>query len=270
VETHALLFLAAIVAGTVNTVAGGGGLLTFPLLMAVVTPVTADATSAVALFPGYVTGTWACRKQLAPVRHWFWLLLGPSLLGGLLGALLLARSGNRAFLALIPWLILLATVVTWLRPLLAPPTRSPSPSPEGLPAALPAPSLALQVAAGVLQFVVAIYGGYFGAGIGILVIGTLGLIGLTDIHSVLALKNALSLGLRGVAVTVFIVERKVAWEYGAAMAAGGLLGGYLGGTMVRWTNRRLVRAGVIALGFGVAACYFWKIYRSDIPAIGGD
>ena len=113
---HVLLFLVAIVAGAVNAMAGGGGLLTFPVLMTVVTPVTADATSAVALLPAYVTSTWAGRKHLAPVRHWFWLLLGPSLLGGLLGALLLNLSVNRSFVELIPWLVLVATLLT-LRPL---------------------------------------------------------------------------------------------------------------------------------------------------------
>jgi uncharacterized membrane protein YfcA len=270
VETQAWLFLAAIVAGTVNAVAGGGGLLTFPLLMAVLPPVTADATSAAALFPGYVTGTWVCRRQLAAMRRWFWVLLGPSLLGGLLGAWLLDWSGNRSFLVLIPWLILVATVVILLRALWTRPIKSRLLSPEGLPTAPPAPSHALEVTAGVLQFFVAIYGGYFGAGIGILVLGTLGLIGLTDIHSNLALKNALSCGLRGVAVTVLVVGGKVDWAYGLVMAAGALLGGYLGGSLVRGTNRTLVHTGVIALGFGMAAYYFWKVYGSTIPAIGSD
>ena len=218
-KTHALLFLVAIVAAAVNAVAGGGGLLTFPVLMTVLPPVTADATSAVALLPAYVTSTWAGRKHLAPVGHWFWLLLGPSLLGSLLGALLLNWSGNRSFMALIPWLILIATLLT-MRPLL---TRrmKPQPPSDATVHETPAPSLALQVASGMLLFLVAIYGGYFGAGIGILVIGAFGLIGLTDIHSVIPLKNALSGSLRAVAVTVFLVEGKVDWEYGLVMAAGG-------------------------------------------------
>jgi hypothetical protein len=159
-ETHVLLFLVAIVAGAGNAMAGGGGLLTFPVLMTVVTPVTADATSAVALLPAYVTSTWAGRKHLAPVRPWFWLLLGPSLLGGLLGALLLNWSGNRSFIELIPWLILVATLLT-LRPLL---TRRPEPEgPSGAAVAEtpPLPSISLQVAAGVLLFFVAIYGRIF-------------------------------------------------------------------------------------------------------------
>src|SRR5207247_2728910 len=219
-ETHIVLFRVAIVATAINSIAGGGGLLTFPVLMTVLPPVTADATSAVALLPAYVTSTWAGRKHLAPVRHWFWLLLGPSLLGSLLGALLLNWSGNRSFMALIPWLILIATLLT-KRPLLTRRSEPQQPSGAAVAEALRAPSVAFKVAAGVLLFLVAIYGGYFGAGIGILVIGAFGLIGLTDIHSVIPLKNALSGALRAVAVTVFLVEGKVDWEYGLVMAAGG-------------------------------------------------
>jgi uncharacterized protein len=268
--THILLFLVAIVATAINSVAGGGGLLTFPVLITVLPPVTADATSAVALLPAYITSTWAGRKHLAPVRHWFWRLLLQSLLGSLLGALLLNWSGNRSFTALIPWLILIATLFT-LRPLV---TRTAH-SGQSLGVDTPiertsAPSVSLQIGASLLLFVVSIYGGYFGAGIGILVIAAVDLIGLTDIHSILPLKNALCGSLRAVAVAVFVLEGKVNWKYGLVMAAGALLGGYIGGSAVRWVNRTLVRAGVVALGFGMTAYYFWRIYATGIHLFGGD
>jgi uncharacterized protein len=119
-STYVLFFLASIVAGAVNALAGGGGLITFPLLMLVVAPVTADATSAVALLSGYPTAVWRTRDQLAGVvrRGWFWLLLVTSLLGGLIGALLLSRTGNRNFIQLVPWLVLGATIIITLRPLI--------------------------------------------------------------------------------------------------------------------------------------------------------
>src|SRR5213592_18008 len=156
-ETQIVLFLVAVVATAINSIAGGGGLLTFPVLMTVLPPVTADATSAVALLPAYMTSTWAGRKHLAPVRNWFWRLLWPSLVGSLLGALLLNWSGNRSFTALIPWLILIATLLT-LRPLL---TRTAH-SGHSLDAVDPVditagPSVSLQIGASVLLFVVSIY-----------------------------------------------------------------------------------------------------------------
>ncbi len=269
-ETHLLLFLVAIVATAINSVAGGGGLLTFPVLMTVATAVTADATSAVALLPAYMTSTWAGRKHLAPVRHWFWRLLLPSLLGSLLGALLLNWSGNRSFTALIPWLILIATLLT-LRPLLTRTAHSgQSPGAAAPTATTSAPAAWLQAGASGLLFIVSIYGGYFGAGVGILVIAAFDLIGLTDIHSVLPLKNALCGSLRAIAVTVFLIEGKVNWEYGSVMVAGALLGGYVGGSVVHWMNRTAVRVGIVILGLGIAAYYFWRIYGGGIQLVGSD
>jgi len=126
------------------------------------------------------------------------------------------------------------------------------------------PPVSLQIGASALLFGVAIYGGYFGAGIGILVIAAFDLIGLTDIHSVLPLKNALCGSLRAVAVTVFLLEGKVNWKYGTVMAAGALLGGYLGGSVVRFVNRTVVRLGIVTLGIAIAAYYFWRIYGGGI------
>ena len=118
--SYFLFFIATVLAGTINALAGGGGLIIFPLLILVVTPVTADATSAVALFFAYPTAVWRTRDQLAGVfaRRWLWLLLIPSVLGGLVGAVLLSQTGNRNFIQLVPWLVLVATVIIVLRPIL--------------------------------------------------------------------------------------------------------------------------------------------------------
>src|SRR5215217_6084684 len=116
-----MYFITTVVAGAINALAGGGGLITFPLLMLVVTPVTADATSAVALFFAYPTAVWRTRSQLDGVlgRGWLWLLLFPSVLGGLVGAVLLSRTDNRNFIQLVPWLVVVATLIIVLRPMQA-------------------------------------------------------------------------------------------------------------------------------------------------------
>src|SRR2546428_4922072 len=157
-EIHILFFLVTILAGTINALAGGGGLITSLLLMLLVPPVTADATSAVALFFAYPTAVWRTRGQLSGLigHAWLWLFLVPSLLGGLLGALLLSRTGNRNFIELVPWLVLLATLIILLRPILVRRRGSASRLTDFAGAWGP----------GVLAgfFVVPIFGGSFGPG----------------------------------------------------------------------------------------------------------
>jgi uncharacterized membrane protein YfcA len=168
--THFLFFLATILAGAINALAGGGGLITFPLLTLVVTPVTADATSAVALFCAYPTAVWRTRSQLEGVlgRGWLWLLLIPCILGGLVGAVLLSRTDNRSFIQLVPWLVLIGTVVIVLRPILVRHDETGSVHPDITLTLWPVAILGI--------FLVALYGGYFGSGIGILMIGALSFI----------------------------------------------------------------------------------------------
>jgi len=221
--THFFFFIDTIVAGTINTLAGGGGLITFPLLMLVVTPVTADATSALALFFAYPTAVWRTRSRLEGVfvRGWLWLLLIPSVLGGLIGGVLLSRTDNRNFIQLVPWLVLVATVIIVLRPILVRRDETGSVHPD-IPVALWPVAIA-----GI--FLVGLYGGYFGSGIGILMIGALSFISRGDIQHVVALKNFLTLCMRGTAILVHVIEGNVNWNYGVPMAVGGLIGGYLGG-----------------------------------------
>jgi uncharacterized membrane protein YfcA len=261
--SYFLFFLATVLAGTINALAGGGGLITFPLLMLVVTPVTADATSAVALFFAYPTAVWRARDQLEGVlgRGWLWLLLIPSVLGGLIGAVLLSRTGNRSFIQLVPWLVLVATVIIVLRPILVRRDESGSVHPDI--------AVALWPVAIVGIFLVGLYGG-FGSGIGILMIGALSFISRGDIRHVVALKNFLTLCMRGMAVLVLVREGDVNWNYGVPMAIGGLVGGYVGGMISHRANRAVVRSIVIAIGFAASAYYLWKLYGPAVVRAGGE
>jgi len=260
-EYHVAFFVAAVAAGVINSLAGGGGLITFPLLALVVPPVVADATSALALLPAYPSAVWRTRGQLREVpRFWLWLLLVPSVLGGLLGALLLVWTGDRNLLFLVPWLVFIGTVLFVLEPRLS--RRSGAQDNRGL-------ATVLWPVAGLVVFVVAIYGGYFGAGIGILMISALSLLRMGDVHRVVPFKNLLVGCLRGVAVVVLVVYGEINWGYGMPMAVGGLLGGYLGGVLTRRVNRSALRAVVITIGFGLAAYYFWTLYGPADLQLGG-
>src|SRR3954463_2827395 len=252
--SYLLFFIATVLAGTINALAGGGGLITFSLLMLVVTPVTADATSAVALFFAYPTAVWRSREQLEHVldRGWLWLLLIPSVVGGLIGAVLLSRMGNRSFIQLVPWLVLVATVIIVLRPIVVRRDESGSVHPDITVALWPIAISGI--------FLVGLYGGYFGSGIGLLMIGALSFISRGDIRHVVALKNFLTLCMRGVAVLVLVLEGDVNWNYGVPMAIGGLVGGYVGGMVSHRANRTMVRSLVITIGFAASAYYLWKLY----------
>ncbi|HEY2679703.1 MAG TPA: sulfite exporter TauE/SafE family protein [Candidatus Udaeobacter sp.] len=262
--SYFLFCLATVLAGTINALAGGGGLITFPLLMLVVTPVTADATSAVALFFAYPTAVWRTREQLEGVigRVWLWLLLIPSVIGGLIGAVLLSLTGNRGFIQLVPWLVLAATVIIVLRPILVRRDESGSVHPDITVALWPVAIAAI--------FLVGLYGGYFGSGIGILMIGALSFISRGDIRHVVALKNFLTLCMRGAAVLVLVLEGDVNWSYGVPMAIGGLVGGYVGGMISHRANRTVVRSIVIAIGFAASAYYLWKLYGGVVVRAGAE
>jgi uncharacterized membrane protein YfcA len=263
-ETHILFFVAAVAAGLINSMAGGGGLITFPLLALVVPPVVADATSAFALLPAYPSAVWRTRGKLSEVpRRWLWLLLIPSVLGGLAGALLLVWTGDRNFTFLVPWLVLGGTVLFVLEPRLSRRSGGGAHGNRGLAKALWPLAMAV-------VFVVAIYGGYFGAGIGILMISALSLLRMGDVHHVVPLKNLLTGCLRGVAVLVLVIDGVIDWGYGLPMALGGLIGGYLGGTLTGRVNRTALRAVVVIIGFGLTAYYFWTLYGPPGLHFGGE
>lgn len=263
-ETSVLigLFLAALAAGAVNSVAGGGTLLTFPALLAALSPLgaseaarLANTTSTVALAPGSLAGAWGYRREMRDSSRWTLLLIGPSMLGGVLGALLLTRLEAHYFKLLIPWLILASALLFLAQPLLG---RLLPRGPR--PAARSFGSLAVIVG---FQFLVAVYGGYFGAGIGILMLSALALMGIPDVHQMNAVKTFLAFCINGISVIVFVVERKVNWEYAAVMAVAAILGGYLGARGARRLDPRLVRWIIIGIGFGLAAVLLYQQIRGE-------
>jgi uncharacterized protein len=226
---------------------GGGTLLTFPALESVLrSAALANATSTVALFPGSLASSWGFRRQMAACRRWILWLTIPSLLGGALGAYLVEES---SFRQVIPWLILLAALLFLLQPSRARLFRHQA-------AALREPSRRVLFAILVVQFFIGIYGGYFGAGIGILMLTSLSFLGLEDIHQLNALKTVLAFCMNVVAAGLFIARDWVSWDYALAMAGAAILGGYLGARLSLLMPRGTVRWIVIIIGFVLAAYYF--------------
>src|SRR5262249_32049242 len=162
---------------------------------------------------------WGYRREMSAARRWAVLLMWPSLIGGAVGALLVTELNPRYFSALVPWLLLLGALLFLLQPAVS--------KLVGLGKQQAAPSPSTLAAVVLFQFLVAVYGGYFGAGIGILMLSTLGLMGVSDIHRMNALKVLLAAFINGVSVAVFVAEQKVEWRYAAVMAVAAITGGYL-------------------------------------------
>jgi uncharacterized membrane protein YfcA len=245
----------AFIAGAVNAIAGGGTLLTFPALLAVVSPVIANGTSTLALLPGSLASAWGFRRDVShPPRLLLWLIV-PSLVGGTIGTLLVTRTAERYFASLIPWLILAATVLLMLQPAVGRFIRAHS----GDASTLPDRRLLLLA---IIQFFVAIYGGYFGAGIGILMLSSLAFMGLRDVHEMNALKTLLAVAINSAAAFLFVAERKVDWRYALPMAAASIAGGYLGARISLRFSAAAVRRVVLVIGFSLASYYLYRQYGS--------
>jgi uncharacterized membrane protein YfcA len=251
VWTYLFLCGSAFAAGVLNSVAGGGTLLTFPALTGVISPAMANATSTVALLPGSFAGAFGYRRELAPSRRFVLRMLLPSLLGGFLGAWLVGQD-TRAFAVLVPWLILTAAVLFVIQAPVARWMKAHRPDHEAGPLT--------QIVLIASQFLIAVYGGYFGAGIGILMITTLGFMGIGDIHRVNAVKTFLAAMINGASVIIFIRDDLVRWEYAPPMAVAAILGGYLGARTARRLPAHYVRYAVIVIGFGLSAYYFIRQY----------
>jgi uncharacterized protein len=245
----ATLFLAAVAAGAINSVAGGGSFISFPaLLLAGVPPISANATNATALWPGTVASVGAYRRELAVQRRGIVLFSAISLLGGLIGALLLLQTQERTFEQLIPYLLLAATLIFALSPRITRWTRQ-----WGEHGREQWPRRLVVLA---LYFGVAIYGGFFGAGLGILTLTVLGLLGLEHIHEMNALKVLQASLINGVAVLTFALAGAVQWPMALLMAAGGIVGGYGGAALARRVNPVAVRWVIIAISVSLTVYFF--------------
>lgn len=239
----ALALLAAVAGGGVNSIAGGGTLITFPSLIALgLPPITANATSAVGLWPGSLSAMAGYREELTGARRWATWFAIPSLSGGLAGAALLLVTPADRFSAIAPWLVLAATVLFMTRGLIM---RTIAHHHAEEPDLSARPTAAFLV----YQFGVSVYGGYFGAGIGILMLAALGFMGLTNIHRMNGLKNWGGLCINAVAAATFIISGIVDWPVALAMAVGASLGGYGGARLARRVGQEPVRRAIVAIGF---------------------
>jgi uncharacterized protein len=248
------LFFAALVAGTVNSVAGGGSFISFPaLLFTGMPPIPANATNTVAVWPGTVASAVAYRKAFTPqARRLLPPLLITGIVGGVLGAVILLRTPPSTFLHLVPWLLLVATLLfvfsgrmtSWVRS-----RAGHAPGDEKLPRGLFLTGL-------VLQLVISMYVGYFGAGTGILLLALLALLGLEDIHAMNAMKTLLVSVANGVAIVTFIWARVIVWPQALLMLVGAVIGGYGGAHLAQRMNPQHVRWLVIGIGFVMSAYFF--------------
>ena len=261
-------FLAALVAGAMNSIAGGGTLLTFPVLIALgLDEKVANITSTLGLWPGSLGGAWGYRQEVAQTGRQFWPFFVPSLVGGAVGAGLLLGTSNASFKALVPWLILTATVLFMFQGLLAR-RQARALNQAGNSQDTPLPSVTTGdrpwVRVVLLQFLVAVYGGYFGAGIGILMLAALGFLGLRDIHEMNGLKNIGGLCINGVAILIFLTAGLTSnlgvihWPTVGVMALGAVLGGYGCTGLARRIGPTRVRRVVVVIGLLGAAWTGWR------------
>ena len=250
----ALMFAAAFVAGMVNSVAGGGTLITFPLLIWLgLDPKVANATSTVALWPGLLGGLFGYRREMSDSSMILMRLGVVSLIGGGIGAWLLIVTPAPTFARLVPFLILFATVLFMLQGPVNRWLHVPSPT-EGS-------QTGWWTIAIVIQFFSSMYGGYFGAGNGILMLAAMGLLGLHDIHRANGIKNFLGICINSVAVLAFGISGLVLWPRSLLMAVGAVLGGYLGARTARRVGRVVIRRAIVVIGFVITVVMLWRMYR---------
>lgn len=246
-----LIGVAAFVAGAVNSVAGGGTFFSFPALLAVgVPPVVANASNSVSLWPGSLAGAWAFRRELKRFSKSLPGLSAVAFIGGVVGGLLLLATSNAVFSNLIPWLLLVATVLFAFSNQISAVVKKWKPTPPGVDERHVGPG------GYVFQLIVSVYGGFFGAGMGILMIAALAIQGFKDVHEINALKNWLSAVIYSVAVATFVIAGAVSWPHTIIMIITASIGGYWGAAMARKLPALWLRRFIIVVGSLLTAYYF--------------
>lgn len=250
----ALIIAGGFAGGVMNALAGGGTFFSFPALLAAgIAPVSANATNAVALWPASLSAAWALRRELRilPLHSYLLPLAGAALIGGLGGGLLLLLTSDQLFYRLIPWLLLLATLLftfskSLARLVVSQQTREESPrlGPVGF----------------LCQLLVSLYGGFFGAGMGIMMIASLAIAGRTQVVEINAIKSLLSSVIYSVATLTFVIAGAVHWPALLIMLTGTIAGGYCGGRLARRLPDAWLRALVILIGWSLSLLYFYKVY----------
>jgi uncharacterized membrane protein YfcA len=250
----ATLFFAGIAAGAINSVAGGGTLVSFPSLVAFGEPeIVSNATNTAAMWPGSLSSAFGYLKDTPVQRGLLIMLAIPSLAGGLLGAVILVITPAETFKRVIPFLVLFATLLLASRDIISRRLRNDPATKEHV--------TTLGRIWGVLfQLFVATYGGYFGAGIGILMLGSFSIMGLRNIHEMNAIKTPLATIINVTAFFFFALKGLVAWPLAILMAVGAIVGGYVGARSAKRVNPRLVHYVVVAIGLLVSGWFFLKSF----------
>jgi uncharacterized membrane protein YfcA len=247
-----ILLFAAVTAGALNALAGGGSFISFPTLLFVrIPPVEANATNTVALWPGLAASTIAYSKRLNAPRRVLVPLLVTSVAGGWAGALLLLKTPQHTFLRLVPWLLLAGTLLfafgNSIRTILGKAAVIDD---------LRETTWRAILVSSIAELLVAVYGGYFGAGIGFMTLGMLAMLGMRDIHAMGAIRTLLAAAINAAAVVTFIVAHAVLWPQCMVMIAGSLAGGWFGAHYAQKANPRKVRGAVIGVGVVMTAYFF--------------
>jgi uncharacterized membrane protein YfcA len=247
-----VMFSVAFTAGAINSIAGGGTLLTFPVLIWLgLDPKVANGTSTVALWPGLFGGLFGYRKQLENSSTILFRLGLTSIIAGALGAWLLIRTPSPVFARLVPFLILFATILFM--------SQSEINKRFNFGKLDEQPGTGWWIGAMVFQFFSAMYGGYFGAGNGILMLAALGLLGLHNLNRANGIKNFLGICINSIAVVAFSLNGLVVWQDSLVMACGALAGGYFGARMAVRVGQIWVRRGVVTIGLVIFVVMIWNL-----------